>query len=239
MTYPHPNHHLILLPGLDGTGKLFDTFLKQFPDPSSITVITYPMDKHIPFEQLADYIIPLLPANKELIILGESYSGPVAINLAARDDLDIVAVILVATFAKYPASLLNSLSKHLPLSLLFRLPIPDFIIRQFCFGSRGDKTLYKQLRDSVTANRADVLAKRVNEVSSIDVTTLLEKIKVPCLYIAATDDNLVPATAIEHLKRHLAQLQVITLEGKHFILQCQPNASYEAVETFLCENVTR
>ena len=53
------------------------------------------------------------------------------------------------------------------------------------------------------------------------------------MYIAATNDNLVPAAAIEHLKTHLPQLKVVTLEGKHFILQCQPNACFEAVMTFL------
>ena len=229
----NPNVHLVLLPGLDGTGKLFDTFIKQFPDPSSITVVAYPMDRHIPFEELSNYILPLLPVNKTLVILGESYSGPVALSLAARDDLDIAGVILVATFAKYPASPLKFLSSYLPLSLLFRLPIPDFIIRQFCFGSRGSKTLDKQLRDSVRANKVDVLAKRAHEGAGIDVSALLSKIKVPCMYIAATNDNLVPAAAIEHLKTHLPQLKVVILEGKHFILQCQPNACFEAVMTFL------
>lgn len=229
----NPNVHLILLPGLDGTGKLFDTFIKQFPDPSSTTVIAYPMDRHISFDELGDYIVLLLPVNKKLVILGESYSGPVALSLAVRGDLDIVGVILVATFAKYPASLLKSLSSYLPLSLLFRLPIPDFIIRQYCFGSRGNKALHKQLRESVRANKVDVLAKRAHEGAGIDVTALLEKIKVPCMYIAATNDNLVPATAIDHLKTHLPQLQVVTLEGKHFILQCQPKASFEVVKTFI------
>lgn len=227
------NAHLVLLPGLDGTGKLFDIFVQQFPDQSAITVIDYPMDEHIPFEQLADYIIPLLPINKPLIILGESYSGPVALSLADREGLDVVGVILVATFAKYPASLFKSFSNLLPLSLLFRLPIPDFIIRHFCFGKWGNKTLYKQLRDSVRANKPGVLARRAHEGASIDVTALLLNIKVPCMYIAASDDNMVPATAINHLESHLPQLQVVTIEGKHFILQCKPKECFEVVMPFI------
>ncbi len=150
----------MLLPGLDGTGKLFEPFIKQFPDPSSVTVISYPMDRYIPFEQLVDYIVPLLPTDRPLAILGESYSGPAALSLAARNDIDIRKVILVATFAKYPASFLKTISKLLPLSLLFRLPIPNFVIRYYCFGNATDKTLYAMLRGSVAANKPKVLAKR-------------------------------------------------------------------------------
>ena len=225
--------NLVLLPGLDGTGALFGNFIQQFPDTLAITVIDYPMDRHIAFEQLEDYVIPLLPVGRPLIILGESFSGPVALSLAARGDLDVAGVILVATFAKYPASLLKSFSNFMPLSLLFRLPIPDFIIRHYCFGKWGNKTLHKQLRDSVRANKPGVLSKRAREGASVDVTALLAKVNVPCLYVAASDDNMVPTAAIEYLKEHLAQLQVITIEGKHFILQCQPEKCFEAVKLFM------
>lgn len=225
--------HLILLPGLDGTGKLFDPFIKQFPDPTRVTVISYPMDKYILFAQLVDYIVPLLPADRPLAILGESYSGPVALSLAARNDIDIRKVILVATFAKYPASFLKTISRLLPLSLLSRLPIPDFVMKHYCFGNATDKTLYTMLRDSVTANKPKVLARRAHDGTSVDVTSSLAGIKVPCLYIAASDDKLVPAAAIDHLRRHLPDLSVATIQGAHFILQVQPRACFEAVNNFL------
>jgi pimeloyl-ACP methyl ester carboxylesterase len=225
--------HLVLLPGLDGTGKLFAPFIKQFPDPTRMTVISYPMDKYIPFTQLVDYIIHLLPTDRPLALLGESYSGPVALSLASKADLDIRKVILVATFAKFPASFLKTVSKFLPLSLLFRLPIPDFAIRYYCFGSTTNKILGSLLRDSIKANKPEVLAKRVHDVSSVDVTGLLAGIKVPCLYIAASDDKLVPGNAINHLRRHLPDLSVVTIQGSHFILQVQPNTCFNVVNNFL------
>jgi pimeloyl-ACP methyl ester carboxylesterase len=229
----NPELHLVLLPGLDGTGKLFDPFIKQFPDPARVTVIPYPIGKFIPVAQLADYIISLLPTDKPLAILGESYSGPVALSLASRDDIDIRKVILVATFAKYPASFLKTVSKFFPLSLLFRLPIPDFVIRNYCFGSATNKTLSTLLRESVRLNKPGVLARRVHDVSSIDVTGLLADIKVPCLYIAASNDKLVPGNAIDHLKKHLPNLNVVTVQGAHFILQVQPKVCFDAVNDFL------
>lgn len=226
---------LVLLPGLDGTGKLFKPFIQEFPDPSRITVIHYPMDRHIPFQQLGDYFVSLLPKDRPLVILGESYSGPVVLNLAARTDINIQKVILVATFAKYPGSLLKSLSKWLPLSLLFRLPIPGFIMRRICFGRADSANLRSLLRDAVRQNHPYILARRAREGANVDVTKLLTEIKVPCLYIAASHDRLVPAGAIDYLKKHLPGLQVVTLPGSHFILQAQPKACFEAVRRFLNE----
>jgi len=229
-----PELHLVLLPGLDGTGNLFSPFLEQFSDQSCATVIPYPLERYIPFEHLADYIIPLLPKDKPLVILGESYSGPVALSLASRKDIDIQAVILVATFAKYPPSFLKTISKWLPLSLFLRLPIPDFVIRHFCFGSATNKTLSLMLRNAVKTNRPSILAKRARDGASIDVTELLSEIKIPCLYIAATDDRMVPNTAINLLKGKLSNFEIATIEGSHFILQVQPEACYKAINKFLC-----
>lgn len=228
---------MVLLPGMDGTGKLFAPFLKQFSDPEHVTVVIYPLDKHIPFEQLADYIIPLLPTDKPLVILGESYSGPVALTLAAGDELDICGIILVASFAKYPASFLKSISKWLPLSLLLRLPIPDFAIRYYCFGSKTNKTLSTLLRDSIHANTPNVMALRIHDGASVDVTTVLDAINVPCLYIAASDDNLVPSSVISHLKIHLPDLEVVTIQGSHFILQAQPAACVDVINDFLFRTI--
>ena len=236
MSQTNTELHLVLLPGLDGTGDLFKPFLEQFPEQSCVSVIPYPLDQYIPFEQLADYITPLLPKDKSLAILGESYSGPIAISLASRNDIDIQAIILVATFAKYPASFLRIVSKGLPLSLLFRLPIPDFIIRLFCFGSAENKTLNLMLRDSVKANRPSILAKRARNGMNIDVTILLSKIKIPCLYLAATNDKLVPNAAVDVLKKHLLNLDVVTIEGSHFILQVQPESCYEVIHNFILNN---
>jgi len=229
--------HLVLLPGLDGTGKLFEPFRQQFPKSASITVINYPSDRHIAYSQLAHYLLPLLPRDKPLVVLGESYSGPVCLQLSTRDDLDIRAMLLVATFAKYPSSFLKSISRIIPISLLLRLPIPEFVIRYYCFGSDTNEALSRLLRQSIKENLPGVLAQRAREGSKNDVTGILQKINIPVLYIAATHDKMVPHQAIDDLKQHLPNMQVVFVEGTHFILQVQPKRCYDIVANFLSENI--
>ena len=229
----HSSYHLVLLPGLDGTGKLFKPFIKQFSSPNQVTVIEYPMDRHIPIADMAEYIVPKLPKDKPLAILGESYSGPIALSLAASNKLDIRQLILVATFAKYPGSFLKTLSKWLPLSLLLRLPIPNFIIKYYCFAEATNEVLSNLLRESVRANHPSVLAQRAYAGATIDVTEKLAHINVPCLYVAASNDRMVPVTALEYLQAHLHTLEVTTIQGAHFILQVQPKACFDVINSFI------
>jgi len=225
--------HLVLLPGLDGTGKLFKPFIEQFDNPNDITVIPYPTDTHIPFDALVDYIILLLPADKPLVVLGESYSGPVAIRLATRPDLNIVGLVLVATFAKYPASFLGLVSRFLPLSILFRMPAPDVVIRRYCFGEHSDEKLVGQLLEAINDNRPDVLAKRAHEGAALDVTPLLPDISIPCLYLSATGDRLVPKGALKVIQTGIPDIEVAEIKGAHFILQVQSKTCFDRITRFM------
>ena len=171
-----------------------------------------------------------------MVLLGESYSGPIALTLATRTGIDVRAVVLVATFSRYPISALKVISRFLPLSLVLRLPIPDFVIRYFCFGDTKDQTLYDELRHSVKSNQPSVLAERARDGASIDVTEQLGLITVPCLYIAASKDRMVPNRAVQHLQGKIKHLCVHQLDGPHFILQTRPRECYELIASFVSEN---
>jgi len=225
--------HLALLPGLDGTGKLFQPFIEQFENSNDVTVIPYPTDTHIPYDALVDYIIPLLPTGKPLVILGESYSGPIAIRLATCADLNIHGLVLVATFAKYPASTLGLASRFLPLSLLFRMPVPGILIRRYCFGEHTSEQLARQLLEAVKDNRPDVLAKRAHEGAAVDVTPLLPDIHIPCLYLSASGDRLVPKRALEVIQTGISDIEVAEIKGPHFILQVQSKSCFDRITRFM------
>jgi pimeloyl-ACP methyl ester carboxylesterase len=227
------NIKLVLLPGLDGTGDLFNPFITQFPDPGNIITITYPTDRFIPFEALPDYIISRLPNDQPLILLGESYSGPVAALLASKNKLDVRGVIFVATFAHFPKSFLKTISQVIPLSWFLRLPIPNFMIRLVCFGRWNTPTLARMLRKSIKANQPKILAQRARSGTNLDVRDALLNIDVPCLYLLASQDKLVADNAVTDFKTHVRDLTIHKVEGPHFILQTQPTVCFRLVADFI------
>lgn len=211
--------HLVLLPGLDGSGILFQPLLEQCFLHEQYTVITYPTDRHIPYSELADYIIDKLPENKDLVLLGESYSGPVAIQLSVRAEVNIVSLILVATFSHYPMNVLKFMSLWLPYKYLLQLPIPDMVLKYVCFDKHVDIKILELLKKSLLITPTNIMARRMSEGIRIDVREELKELQIPCIYIKAKDDRLVSTRATDEIKKINNSVTVIEIDGPHFILQ--------------------
>lgn len=89
------------------------------------------------------------------------------------------------------------------------------------------------LRDSIKANKLNILAKRAYEGAAIDVTGLLSKINVRCLSISASNDKIVSKNAAKYLNTYIHDVKSVTISGPHFILQTQPKACFEVVQQWL------
>jgi surfactin synthase thioesterase subunit len=60
---------LVLLPGLDGTGRLFKPFLRELPADWRVIVVVYPMDARLGYAELAALALSGLPAEGPLVLL--------------------------------------------------------------------------------------------------------------------------------------------------------------------------
>src|SRR5216683_2588026 len=90
---------LLLLPGLHGTGGLFQPFLKLSPSNFDPYVLTYPVDRRLSYDELETVIVARLrETSSRIILLAESYSGPLALRLASDYRDQVIGVILVASF---------------------------------------------------------------------------------------------------------------------------------------------
>jgi pimeloyl-ACP methyl ester carboxylesterase len=89
---------IVLLPGLHGTGHLFADFARECPSAFVPRVIEYPCDRFLDYRELLPFVRDRLPQDSDFVILGESFSGPLAVMLAAGRPRRLRAVVLVATF---------------------------------------------------------------------------------------------------------------------------------------------
>lgn len=106
---------IILLPGMDGTGILFRPFVQELrkglPEEVSVQVLSYPADQVLSYGQLIEDVARRLPAQEEIILLAESFSGPIAYALASRQPNRIRALIFVVTFLRPPRGLIWQLPR--------------------------------------------------------------------------------------------------------------------------------
>src|SRR5438034_555342 len=83
---------------------------------------------------------------------------------------------------------------------------------------------------------ADVLARRVRDVLSVDCGDALLRCRAPILYLAAADDALVGTRSREALRSFRPDVRVVALPGPHLLLQAQPRAAWQEIEQFLRES---
>ena len=230
---------LVLLPGLDGTGRLFQPLLETLPTTIGVQVLDYPPDRPLSYPELLEYVLLRLSSSRDqpIVLCAESFSGPIAIDLACSGQLNIKGVIFCATFARSPKPILLNLARLLPLSGLLRLPIPGWVVKALLLGNDVEDSREDLLVRLFFQNRSEVsagaLAQRLREVGVVDRTSKLSAIHVPCCYLRATRDRLVPARCLTDFQDHIPGLRVEEIEGPHMILQAKPRACSGVILDFM------
>lgn len=222
---------LILLPGMDGTGRFFEPLLEHLGDQFSPQVIAYPEESPLGYEDLLQIILQRLPRENPYIVLGESFSGPLALMTAATNPPNLKGVVLVATFVRSPMPpVLNFLGKLIPapfLSLRPRKYLLNWLLNDKCQENIKDWVL-KELPKL----RNDVLKARIRSILKVDVTEELVSCPVPIQYIAASEDKIVGEENLELIHFLRGDIKVEVLNGPHIILQCQPLEASRAISSF-------
>lgn len=220
---------VVLLPGMDGSGTLFGDFESALG--SKTIVVSYPPERALNYEQLEPLLESALPSDEPYILLGESFSGPIAIRLASKHPTGLRAVVLVSTFAKL-RRIRTPRFFHAVLALFpfWRLPVSfgSFALR----GRFDSAAVQSKLSAAIKRVAPAVWRIRLRSVLDVDVTSQLQQIQVPILYLRASEDRVVPAAASELISRTNARAKVVVIEGPHALLQTNPDACVSAIKMF-------
>jgi pimeloyl-ACP methyl ester carboxylesterase len=197
----------------------FETRVVRYP----AALVSYPACVHFARTQL--------PTDRPFLLLGESFSGPVALALAAEQPEGLVALVLCGTFARNPRPGLAWTEPLLRLLPARRLPLA--LIRFLLLGRWATAPLLDLVRAMLPEVPAPTLKGRLLAVLAVDQTPLLERIQVPTLALVAAQDRLVPPAATRWLRAHLPNLDIGRLQGPHWLLQTRPDAAAQALRDFL------
>ena len=128
---------VVLLPGLDGTGRLYRRLVGALEPGAQVRVIGYPSERFLGYRELAELAVAQEPAGAYAIV-AESFSGPVAVLVGASRPERLRGIILSASFVVSPAP---GWLRVAPLELLFRLGAPRCVLRCLLLGFRDSREL--------------------------------------------------------------------------------------------------
>ena len=222
---------LVLLPGMDGTARLFQRFDAALRAQTAIATqaIAYPAAP-LDYAALEAFVRERLPRNRPFVVLAESFSGPLGAALRANPPLGMRALILCCAFVRNPRPLLAPL-RHL-LDLIPFGALPGFALRQALLTPYATPPLQAELAAALAQVPPSVLRQRLRAVLETDASRSFARGSLPVLYLRARHDRLVPPATALQILRLAPGAQLADIDAPHMLLQAAPAAAADAIAAF-------
>lgn len=223
--------HLVLLPGLDGTGQLFERFRQALPETVDSTVVSYP-ESGTSYDACLEHTLSKIRHLDRFIVIAESFSGPVAVKLAQREPKRVTGLVLCCSFLNCPISKQVHPLLKLIGRVVFQLPVPVIAVHHWMIGWEADWKLAKEICQVLESVPGEVVFQRVNAVLDVEVSQIFQNLCQPILVINAEQDQLIPSLNIG-LPSKSSLITVRNIPGPHLLLQTHPAQAWEQIHSFL------
>jgi pimeloyl-ACP methyl ester carboxylesterase len=217
---------------MDGTGDLFADFVRSLPDGFKTRVVRYPTDRFLSYPELEGLVRAAVPAADPFVLLAESFSTPLAIQIAARNPPNLKGLVLCAGFAYSPVLGWMLWVWLLLAPILLRMPLTKFAAR-LLVGPNAAPSLLGAVRAAISSVQPTVLTERVRAVLKCDVREELARIAVPIVYLRAAQDFLVGPSCLAEVLRIKPMTIVATITGPHLLMQREPRQTADAIARFV------
>lgn len=228
----------VLLPGFDGSGQLFEPLLAQEHLPFDPSVVALPADAPRGYDELLAWLEPRLPT-EPFGLLAESFSGPLAIRLAARHAERVTHLVLAATFLRSPLRSWLAPFAALARPALFSRPPPAIGVRTLLAGWDAPSDLVGAIRGAMTILPRNVAAARARAALAADETAAFASVNVPTLWIQGREDHLLRPDHLDDVRAARADARIAPILGPHTILQRRPQQCVAAIGRFITEAARR
>jgi len=223
---------LIVLPGLDGTATLHSAFVDAVGATfDSVLVVSYPPDQSLDYAALESLVRAALPPSGPFVLLGESFSGPIALSIAASPPPNLVGVVLSTTFAESPAPLFSPLAPFTRIAPVRALP--QFLLSWWLLGRWATPQLEATLQTALLTVTPSVLRFRASVALRANALASCGAVSLPVLYLRASNDRLLSERAGRQIFSAIPHCIVADIAGPHLLLQAVPQACAQAVGLFV------
>ena len=165
---------------MDGTGLELTDFVAALAPELEAIVVTYPNDRPMDYAGNEAVARTSLPIDRPFVLLGESYSGPIAISIAASAPPGLIGLVLCCSFARNPRPALSWLRRLVPfMPTRIHAALPDW----FLLGQFSTPRLENSVAQVLPQIAPGVFRTRLTSIIDADVTARLADVRVPVLYL--------------------------------------------------------
>jgi len=219
---------LVLVPGLAGSWKLLFP-LAQMLAPYFDVILTGLRGDGLPWGDLESHPHPVYGVGEYAsdlaflidhlglecpAVLGVSFGGAIALEFAAEHPHRLGALILNGVEARFHRTIGSTIARH----ALERFPLPsdNAFINQFfhlLYGAKPEPgPLVDFVVDRIWETDQSVMAQRLAQLESFDVSDRLWNIDAPTMILAGARDVIVPVARQKVLAKQIADARFATIE---------------------------
>jgi pimeloyl-ACP methyl ester carboxylesterase len=191
--------------------------------------VSDPDQAYLSYDQLEELVVRKLPVAGKYVIIAESFSGPIALQIANRAYGDLEVIALVSSFAYRPLGWKGSVLARVPLNLIFRLPLPDFILRTVLLGGSASADDLDRARQVISQVRPHVLVSRLREALTSDYGKHQIPTSVRVIAVFAEYDHLLGHRSRQSLAEVCPKAEIEIVSAPHFAVQTAPTAVLRAL----------
>jgi pimeloyl-[acyl-carrier protein] methyl ester esterase len=235
----------VILPGLDGTGLLLSGLKGALSLNFDVQVIAYPASEPLSYNQLLEFVEQRLPARR-FILIGESFSGPLALRISERKPPGMQGLVLGASFARlgangpFKAALRLAHSTITPFAgARFARAMAPRLLSVLLLGRWATPEWRRRLAQTLELVAPQVLAARAGEALAVDLVKSGVRPAHPALYLRASADRLIPRSAADDVARLGPAVEIRDIKAPHFLFQVAPEVCAQAIKDFAICNLGR
>lgn len=232
MTLAGDGPGLVLVPGMDGTGRLF---YRQVPLLARrYRVATYRLRDDAPdmaalVDDLTQVARAVATAGAQVVVVGESFGGALALSFALANPQLVSALVVLNSFPRFlPQARLSLAIRALRVMPWEAMPL---VRRLTAFRLHSRYTHRAEIHRFMELTRETTregYVARLRILQAYDVRDRLGELEMPVLFLAAERDHLVPAVQeAQYMARRVPQATLRVLPGHGHICLIAPNLDLE------------
>jgi len=214
---------VVLLPGLHGSTALYDAFVALAPPWARCLPVPLPRLGGQDVDSLAGTLEAELRRLEGFVLVGESYSGPIAARVAAVLGKKVALLVLCNPLVEMPVGLPAGLAA----TAASWTGMPAAAAAAVLAG--GDRELGRAALDGVRALPKEILEERLASAFAVTAEELAPFLSAPLLAILGTRDRLVSPDWTRALLADVPFATVVELDAPHLVVQTKPQEVWDAI----------
>ena len=166
----------------------------------------------------------------DFVILGWSFSGPLALMAAAESPPGLRGVVICASFVRAPVSPLRWLRWGAIAPFARMGPLIARVLMSI--GGYGSDDLRNDQAEIFRRVTPAAFAARARAALGVDARAVAASCRVPVLYLGASHDVVVPRWNARAVTSAVGHGEIVTIRGPHLALRTNPKAGADAVVQF-------